>query len=108
MPKQCIILNNNHRFVYTTNYRDVTNPLGVIVASLMEYSIYQLTENGEEVFCCKVCKTKEGNWWSDGDEVNRAVTKLLLPHLKAEIDKCEDSVNKTAKDCQHHDSLGNC
>ena len=78
-----ITLEDNSQFYYTINPYELTNALGTVIAVFQEYSFTKKDGNNEH-FCCKLYKTKEGNWY-DIPDVNKHADNVVLMSLKMAI-----------------------
>jgi hypothetical protein len=85
MSKTEIIAKDGNSYYYTTSLFNVENPLGVIKATLTEYSLYRM--NDGEILIGKLYKTDEGNWYDLPD--NNPINPLLLTFIKMAIDEAE-------------------
>jgi hypothetical protein len=84
-----ITLEDNTHFYYTINPYQLTNALGNIIAVLQEYNFTKKDDtNGQ--FCCKLYRTKEGNWY-DFEEAKMDIGKGILRMLKSAVDAKENS-----------------
>jgi hypothetical protein len=83
-----IILEDNSIFYYTIKPYELANSIGTIITILKEYSFIK-KDNTSTPFCCKLYRTKEGNWY-DIEEINTGVKKGLLTALKLVIDEKEE------------------
>lgn len=74
-----ITIEDNGQFYYTVTPFELTNPLGNVIAILQEYNFTKKDDNNGR-FSCKLCRTKEGNWYDI--EVAKIVTeKNILRRL---------------------------
>jgi hypothetical protein len=85
MNKTEIITKDGNTYYYTTALFNAENPLGIIKATLTEYSLFKMS-NGE-TFIGKLYKTDEGNWYDLPD--NNPINPLLLTFIKMAIDESE-------------------
>jgi hypothetical protein len=85
MNKTKIIAKDGSKYFYTTSSYNAENPLGVIKATLTEYTLYKL--DNSETPIGKLYKTDDGNWYdlSNNDSIN----SLLATSLKMAIDDLE-------------------
>jgi len=86
MSKIEIIVKDGNKYFYTTSFFNAENPLGIIKATLTEYSIYKI--NDGDVLVGKLYKTDEGNWYDLPDN-NSTINKLLATFIKKAIDETE-------------------
>lgn len=70
---------------YTAKPVDISNALGAVIATLLEYSITNMS--GENY---KLYKTKEGNWYAI-PEANKGADNAVLLSLKLAINSLENS-----------------
>jgi hypothetical protein len=85
MIKTEIKAKDGNTYYYTTSLFNAENPLGIIKATLTEYSLYKV--NDEEILIGKLYKTDEGNWYDLPD--NNPINPLLLTFIKMAIDESE-------------------
>lgn len=85
MTKTEIIAKDGNTYFYTTSLFNAENPLGIIKATLTEYSLYKI--NDSETLIGKLYKTDEGNWYDLPD--NNPINPLLLTFIKMAIDESE-------------------
>lgn len=85
MNKTEIIVKDGNRYFYTTSVYNAENPLGVIKATLKEYTVYRPESNEAPV--ARLYKTEEGNWYDLA--VNTPVNPLLATLIKMAIDESE-------------------
>jgi len=81
----CVILEDNTQYFYTTTPFELTNPLGNVVAVLQEFVFMKDGESSGQS-CYKLYKTKEGNWY-DVPGKNPSASGDILRHLKSAIDE---------------------
>lgn len=86
-----VTVKDGHKYFYTTSSYNVENALGVIKATLKEYSLY---EDSTEIAVGKLYKTDEGNWYDL--PTNNSINPLLATFIKMAIDESEKT--KTAVD----------
>ena len=86
MSKTEIIVKDGNKYLYTISSFNAENPLGIIKATLKEYSIYKVSDS--ETFVGKLYKTDEGNWYDLPDN-NSSINKLLATFIKMAIDESE-------------------
>lgn len=79
-----IILENKSRYFYTVKPVEITNALGAIIDTLMEYSISNMSTQNYKLY-----RTKEGNWY-DVPEVNPTADNAVLMSLKLAINSKEN------------------
>ncbi len=84
MNKMEIKAKDGNTYYYTTSLFNAENPLGIIKATLTEYSLYK---NDGEMLIGKLYKTDEGNWYDLPD--NNPFNPLLLTFIKMAIDESE-------------------
>jgi hypothetical protein len=84
-----VILEDRSQFYYTITPYELTNALGTMIANLQEYSFTQ-KEPANEIFSCKLYRTKDGNWY-DIEEATIAVEKKIIRMLKSAIDAKENT-----------------
>ena len=84
MKMKTITVQDGNQYFYTISDSAAVNPLGVLKATLTEYSLYR-TENAESPVG-KLYKTKEGNWY---DAPNSNMTCFLSSCLKIALDASE-------------------
>lgn len=87
MEQKEIIVQDGNRYVYTTTFTDARNPLGIIKATLKEYTIYKLAE--PKSLIGKLYRTKEGNWYDMPGSTQ--INPLLRTMIKIAIDASEKS-----------------
>ena len=80
-----INVKDGNKYWYTISSYNAENPLGVIKATLKEYSIYNLDDR--EIFIGKLYKTEEGNWYDL--PMNNSINPLLTTLIKMAIDESE-------------------
>lgn len=78
-----VISANNDTYFYLLKPVEITNSLGVVIATLIKYSI--TSRNGEKY---KLHKTKEGNWY-DIPGTNKTADKAIILSLKFAINAKE-------------------
>lgn len=79
-----IILVNDNQFFYSINPVEITNALGSVIATLLEYSIFDSNTQNYKLY-----KTKEGNWY-DVRETNTTADKAIIMALKLAINSQEN------------------
>ncbi len=79
VKKETVLLVSNTEYFYTINPVEIANSLGVVIATLIEYSISEV--NGENY---KLHKTKEGNWY-DLPDANKTADAATILSLKFAI-----------------------
>ena len=85
MERREIFLRNGDSYHYTTSMYNVENPLGVIKATLKQFTVY-ITDSGEDLVC-KLYQTDKGNWY-DLTESN-SIDSFLSASIKIAIDESE-------------------
>ena len=85
MEKTEIFVQNGNRYVYATTFINAENPLGIVKATLKEYTLYKIAET--ELLIGKLYKTKEGNWYDMPG--NTPINPLLRTMIKMAIDESE-------------------
>jgi hypothetical protein len=85
MEQKEILVQDGNRYAYTTSFINVENPLGIIKATLKEYTIYKIAET--EILIGKLYRTKEGNWYDVPG--NTPINPLLRTMVKMAIDESE-------------------
>ena len=85
MEKTEIFVQNGNRYVYAIAFINAENPLGIVKATLKEYTLYKIAET--ELLIGKLYKTKEGNWYDMPD--NTPINPLLRTMIKMAIDESE-------------------
>lgn len=86
MSKTEIIEKDGSKYYYTISSHNIVNPLGVIKATLKEYSLYRI--GSTEIAVGKLYKTDEGNWYDL--PTNDSINSLLATSLKMAIDESEN------------------
>jgi hypothetical protein len=74
-----IILEDKSQYFYTVKPFEITNALGAIIDTLMEYSISNMSTQNYKLY-----RTKDGNWY-DVPKVNPTADNVLLMSLKLAI-----------------------
>src|SRR5690349_1162466 len=82
-----IVVRDGSKYFYTTAFCDVQNSLGVVKATLKEYTIYKAGES--EIIIARLYKTTNGNWYDLQTETS--IDALLATTLKMAIDESEKS-----------------
>lgn len=85
MEQTEIKVQDGNRYVYTTAFVKVENPLGIVKATLKEYTLYKIAET--EILIGKLYRTKEGNWYDMPG--NTSINPLLRTMIKMVIDESE-------------------
>jgi hypothetical protein len=85
MQKTEITVKDGNKYFYTTSSYNAQNPLGVIKATLKEYSLYKI--DNTDIFIGKLYKTDDGNWYDLA--TNNSISSLLATFLKMAIDESE-------------------
>lgn len=85
MEKTEIIVNDGNSYYYTTALFNAENPLGIVKATLKEYSIFKVTDS--ESLIGKLYRTKDGTWYDLPNVV--AVNPLLRTMIKIAIEQSE-------------------
>jgi hypothetical protein len=85
MNKTEIIAKDGRKYFYTTSSYNAENPLGVIKATLKEFSLYNIEDS--EIPIGKLYKTDDGNWYDLN--TNTSINALLATFLKMAIDDLE-------------------
>ena len=80
-----IIVKDGNTYVYTTSFINAENALGIIKATLKEYTLHRISET--ETFVGKLYRTKEGNWYDMPGDTR--VNPLLSTLIKMAIDESE-------------------
>ena len=80
-----IIVQDGKKYFYTTDMVHAENALGIVKATLLEYSIYTATENDK--LLCKLYRTKDGYWYDMPGQ--KTINALLSTLLKKTIDEYE-------------------
>ena len=88
MNKTEIKVKDGNNYIYTTSSFNAENPLGVIKATLIEYTIYK--SGDDEAFIGKLYRTEEGNWYDLPG--SKPVNALLATFIKMAIDDSEKPV----------------
>ena len=83
MCKTEISLNNGNKYFYIISTFNVKNPLGIVKATLKEFTLYKADDL--ETIVCKLYKTDEGNWYDLA--ANNLNNPLLLTYIKIAIDE---------------------
>ncbi|MBV9963852.1 MAG: hypothetical protein JO072_16535 [Parafilimonas sp.] len=83
MYKTEISLTDGNKYYYTISTFNVENALGIVKATLKEFTLYRTDDIG--VIVCKLYKTDEGNWYDL--PANNLNNPLLLTSIKMAIDK---------------------
>jgi hypothetical protein len=85
MEKMEIFVQDRNKYVYTTAFINAENPLGIVKATLKEYTLYKIAET--EILIGKLYRTKEGNWYDMPG--NTPINPLLRTMIKMAIDESE-------------------
>lgn len=85
MEKTEIFVQDGNSYAYTTVFVNAENPLGIVKATLKEYTLYKIAET--ELLIGKLYKTKEGNWYDMPG--NTPINPLLRTMIKMAIDESE-------------------
>ena len=73
-----LILEDKSQYFYSIRSVEVTNALGAVVATLLEYSI-----SNNKTLRYKLYKTKEGTWYDISDSAPSAQDAVLLSLKRA-------------------------
>ena len=92
MNKTEIIVNDGNRYFFTTSSYSIENPLGIIKATLKEYSLYAV--DNTEILIGKLYKTVEGNWYDL--PTNKSIDSLRSTFIKKAIDDLEKTKSATS------------
>ena len=87
MEKTEIIVKDGNTYFYTTAFVNAENPLGIIKATLKEYTIYKFPDT--ETAIGALHRTKDGNWYDMPGKV--AINPLLRTMIKIAIEEAEKS-----------------
>lgn len=93
MEKTEIFVQDGNKYIYTIAFINAENPLGIVKATLKEYTLYKIAET--ELLIGTLYKTKEGNWYDMPG--NTPINPLLRTMIKMAIDESEKAdkiVNK--------------
>jgi hypothetical protein len=85
MSRTEITVKDGNKYYYTTSSYNAENPLGVIKATLKEYTLYKF--DNSEILIGKLYKTDDGNWYDL--PTNSSISSLLATFLKMAIDESE-------------------
>lgn len=85
MEQTEIFVQDGYRYVYTTAFINAENPLGVVKATLKEYTVCKIAE--AEMLIGKLYRTKEGNWYDMPGST--PINPLLRTMIKMAIDEAE-------------------
>jgi hypothetical protein len=85
-----IILEDNSIFYYIIKPYELANSIGTIITILKEYSFIK-KDNTSSPFCCKLYRTKEGNWY-DIEASEMTSEKDIFRMLKSGIDAKENAL----------------
>ena len=90
MERREIFLQNGDSYYYTTSMYNAKNSLGVIKATLKQFTVYKT--DSEEDIVCKLYQTDKGNWFDLTE--NNSIDSFLSTSIKIAIDESEqeDSV----------------
>jgi hypothetical protein len=88
MEKTEIIVQDGNRYIFTNSLINIENPLGIVKATLKEYTVYKIAE--AEIFVGKLYKTKEGNWYDVPGNIS--INPLLKTLIKMAIDESEKTL----------------
>jgi len=89
-----IFVQDGNKYVYATAFINIENPLGIVKATLKEYTLYKIAEI--EILIGKLYKTKEGNWYDMPG--NTPINPLLRTMIKMAIDESEKANMKIDKE----------
>jgi len=89
MNRTEIIVKDGNKYFYTISSYNAENPLGVIKATLKQYTLYD-----SENLLGKLYKTDDGNWYDL--PMTNSINSLLATFIKMAIDESEKT--KTAID----------
>ncbi|MEP6844548.1 MAG: hypothetical protein ABI861_01025 [Panacibacter sp.] len=92
MDKTEITVKDGNVYTYSTALINAENPLGIVKATLVEYTVHKITDS--EIFIGKLFRTKEGNWYDMPGNIS--INPLLKTMIKIAIEESEKS--KTAID----------
>ena len=98
MNKIEITAKDGNRYNYTTAFVNAENPLGIVKATLQEYSIFKADD--PETFIGKLYKTKEGNWYDL--PANASINPLLRTMIKMAIDEIEKESTFSENEGKEH------
>lgn len=85
MCRSEITARDGSKYFYTISSFNAENPLGIVKATLKEYTLYRI-EEGERLIG-KLYKTDDGNWYDL--TTNNAINSHLSTFLKMAIDESE-------------------
>jgi len=85
MNKTEIIVKDGSKYFFTTSSHNAENPLGIVKATLTEYTLYKV--DNSETLIGKLYKTDDGNWYDLPS--NNSINSLLATFLKMAIDDLE-------------------
>ena len=88
MERRDIFLRNGDRYSYTISIYNAENSLGVIKATLKQFTVYQ--PDSTENIVCKLYRTNEGNWYDLTD--SNSTNSFLLTSIKIAIDESEQEI----------------
>jgi hypothetical protein len=92
MNRTEITVKDGNKYFYTTSSYNAENPLGVVKATLKEYTLYKIGDT--ETLIGKLYKTEDGNWYDL--PMSNSINSLLATFAKMAIDESEKA--KTAID----------
>ena len=85
MNRTEITVKDGSKYFFTTSWYNAENPLGVIKATLKEYSVYKM--DNSNTFIGRLYKTDDGNWYDLTS--NDSINSLLATSLKIAVDNLE-------------------
>ena len=91
MNRTEIIVKDGNKYFFTTSSYNAENPLGVIKATLKEYSVYKT--NDPDTLVARLYKTDDGNWYDLQN--NESINSSLATSLKIAIDDLENTNAQT-------------
>lgn len=89
MEKTEIIVKDGNTYYYTTAFVNAENPLGIVKATLKEYTIFKVAE--PESVIGKLYRTKDGNWYDLPNVVT--INPLLRTMIKIAIEQSEKTTS---------------
>lgn len=94
MEKVELKVSDGNTYFYTTCETEIENPLGIIKATLIEYTIFFPAE--PEKIMGKLFRSKEGNWYDLPD--NRSINPLLKALIKKAFEQEEALLRQMDED----------
>ena len=82
---QELIIENSGQYFYSVKPVEITNALGTVIGTLLEYSISNMSTQNYKLY-----KTKEGNWY-DVPELNPATDNAVIASLKLALNSQDNT-----------------